>query len=67
MMQEKIIDIETRMAFQDDTIQELSDIIYRQQQQIDKLEKTVQLLLGKVQDLMQSQPGAEVDEKPPHY
>ncbi|HAG93463.1 MAG: hypothetical protein CMK83_26860 [Pseudomonadales bacterium] len=66
-MQEKIIDIETRMAFQDDTIQELSDIIYRQQQQIDKLEKTVQLLLGKVQDLMQSQPGAEVDEKPPHY
>ena len=64
-MQEKIIDIETRMAFQDDTIQELSDIIYRQQQQIDKLEKTVQLLLGKVQDLMQSQPGAEVDENRP--
>lgn len=66
-MQEKIIDIETRMAFQDDTIQELSDVIYRQQKQIDQLEKSVQLLLDKVQDLTHSQPGAIIDEKPPHY
>lgn len=65
--EEKFIDIETRMAFQDDTIQQLSDVIYRQQQQIDKLEKTVQLLVDKVQDLMHDFPGKVVDEKPPHY
>ena len=66
-LQEKFVDVETRMAFQDDTIQQLSDVIYRQQQQIDKLDKTVQLLVDKVQDLMQDLPGKVVDEKPPHY
>ncbi|MGB3624156.1 SlyX family protein [Ketobacter sp. MCCC 1A13808] len=67
MTDEKIIDIQTRLAFQDDTIQELNDVIYRQQQQIDKLEKTVHLLLGKVQDLMSSSSEEIIDEKPPHY
>ncbi|MBA56423.1 MAG: SlyX protein [Pseudomonadales bacterium] len=66
-LEEKFVDVETRMAFQDDTIQQLSDVIYRQQQQIDKLDKTVQLLVDKVQDLMQDLPGKVVDEKPPHY
>lgn len=66
-MAEKIIDIETRLAFQDDTIQQLSDIIYRQQQHIDKLDKTVQLLVDRLQDIMHAIPGKIVDEKPPHY
>lgn len=64
---EKFIDVETRMAFQDDTIQQLSDVIYRQQQQIDQLDKTVQLLVDRMQDLMHDLPGKVVDEKPPHY
>ena len=66
-METKLVDIETRMAFQDDTIQQLSDVIYRQQQQIDKLERTAQMLVDKIQDLMQDLPGKVVDEKPPHY
>lgn len=66
-LDEKIIDIETRMAFQDDSIQELSDVLYRQQQRIDQLEKTVLLLLNKIEDLMQEGGGKIVDEKPPHY
>ncbi len=66
-MEEKIVDLETRLAFQDDTIQQLSDVIYRQQQQIDQLEKTVHQLVDKVQDLMHALPGKIVDEKPPHY
>jgi len=66
-MNEKLIDLETRMAFQDDTIQQLSDVIYRQQKQIEKLEKTVYLLVDKVQDLSHAMPGKVVDEKPPHY
>ncbi|AUM13498.1 SlyX family protein [Ketobacter alkanivorans] len=66
-MEEKIVNIETRLAFQDDTIQELSDVIYRQQQQIDQLEKTLQALLNKVQDLMEGGNEKIVDERPPHY
>lgn len=66
-MEEKIVNIETRLAFQDDTIQELSDVIYRQQQKIDQLEKTLQALLNKVQDLMEGGNEKIVDERPPHY
>lgn len=67
MSNDKIIDLETRMAYQDDTIQQLSDVIYRQQKQIDKLEKMVELIVGKVQDISSSLPSASQDEKPPHY
>ena len=67
MNDEKIIDIETRLAYQDDTIQQLNDVIYRQQQQIDKLEKTMQLLLAKIQDLMAGSAEDVANEKPPHY
>ncbi len=67
MSNDKIIDLETRMAYQDDTIQQLSDVIYRQQKQIDKLEKMVELIVGKVQDISSSLPSAPQDEKPPHY
>ncbi|MEE2729968.1 SlyX family protein [Ketobacter sp.] len=66
-MEDKIVDIETRLAFQDDTIQQLSDIIYRQQQQIDQLDKTVKMLVERMQDVMHALPGKIVDEKPPHY
>lgn len=66
-MQEKIVDIETRLAYQDDNIQQLSDVIYRQQQQIDQLEKTVRALVDRIQDLTHAMPGKIVDEKPPHY
>ena len=38
-MENRIIDIETRLAFQDDTINQLSDVIYRQQQQIDQVKR----------------------------
>ncbi len=67
MNDEKIIDIETRLAYQDDTIQQLNDVIYRQQQQLDKLEKTMQLLLAKIQDLMAGSAEEVANEKPPHY
>lgn len=67
MTEEKLIDIETRLAYQDDAIQALSDVIYQQQQQIDKMEKQLQLMVGKLQDLSQNQPNNLDHERPPHY
>lgn len=71
MNEEKIIDLETRITYQDDTLQELSDIIYQQQKQIDQLNKMMELMLGKLQDISQNQSGSQsthiADEKPPHY
>lgn len=67
MSDEKIIDIEIRMAYQDDIIQDLSDVVYKQQKQIDQLEKMMELMLGKLQDLSQNPTTKHLDEKPPHY
>lgn len=65
--EQRLIDLETRVAFQEDAIQELSDVVYRQQQQLDRLEKINALMLQRLQDLPEGNPGSVVDEKPPHY
>lgn len=67
-MDERLIEIETKVAYQEHTISELNDVIYRQQQQIDQLERICNALTDRVQDMAESA-GAEKGgyEKPPHY
>jgi len=66
-LENKLLDIDTRMAYQDDSIQALSDVVYKQQQQIDHLNKLTQLLVDKVKDLSEHAPHPHQEEKPPHY
>lgn len=60
--------LETKSAYLEAAVQELSDVIYRQQQAIDRLVGGQQELLRR---LAQVEPGAatppEVAERPPHY
>ena len=65
--QEQLVELETRLAFQEDSIQQLSDQVYQQQQQIDRLEKLVKQLLDQTREIMAASPGETVDERPPHY
>lgn len=69
---EQLVDLQTRFAFQEDNLQELNDIVTRQQRQLDALERELQLHREKLTDMMQAladrSPGASpVDERPPHY
>lgn len=68
MNENRIIEIETKVAYQEHAISELSDVIYRQQQQIDQLERLCSSLTDRLQDVVES---ASADkgghEKPPHY
>lgn len=41
-MEERIIELETRISYQDHMIGELNDVVTSQQKQIDRLEKQVQ-------------------------
>lgn len=63
----KLIDLETRIAFQDDTIQQLNDCIYQQQKSIDRLDKILHALLDQVQEVMHDTAQKPGHEKPPHY
>ena len=62
MSEERLVKIETQLAFQEQTIKELNDVLYQQQQEIDRLTK-------RVDELTESIPGIEApaNEKPPHY
>lgn len=66
-LEQRIADLETRLAFQDDTIQALNDVLVAQQAAIDRLQAQLKVLARRQED-MQSGIGVEGDEAPPpHY
>ena len=67
-MSDALIELQTQLAFQEQTIAELNDALIGQQQQIDLLRLEIKLLkekLGVLEDRIDSAPPQ--DEKPPHY
>jgi len=72
MTEQRLENIETKIAYQDDTIMQLNDVICKQQDQIDRLEKLTRQLVRRVKDLSDLSTGAPADfsaenERPPHY
>jgi SlyX protein len=68
MNDERIIELEIKAAYQEDLLQELNKIVTKQQQQIDRLEATCEILNERIKSLSLERPSAEnVDEVPPHY
>lgn len=67
-VEQRMADLESRLAFQDDTIQALNDELVAQQRVVDRLQAQLGLLARRQED-MQSRIG-DVDENeapPPHY
>jgi len=66
----RLIEIETRIAFQDDTIEQLNQIVTTQQQQIDQLRKEVTAIAARVSEpsVAASNIATQAEETPPpHY
>ena len=66
----RLVDLESRSAFQEETVRELNDALVRQQERIDRLEASLnvvveQLRQGGGQD--EGQTNAPENERPPHY
>jgi SlyX protein len=66
---DRLIEIETKLAFQEDTIQALNAVVCQQQKQIDQLEATLKMLIDRYRQLSaESDTGNKpVHEIPPHY
>jgi SlyX protein len=66
--EERLIDLEAKLAHQDQSIHELSEEIYQQQKRLDQLGATCEYLLEQFR-LLSASAGAEDhgDEPPPHY
>ncbi len=68
MNEQRIIDIESKIAFQEETLQVLNDVICEQQKQIDKLVATCKLLDERINDLLVASSDAPASDEPlPHF
>ncbi|MBT2969219.1 MAG: SlyX protein [gamma proteobacterium symbiont of Ctena orbiculata] len=67
-MDDRIIDLESRLAFQEEAIHTLSETLVQQQRTIDSLSRTVDLLRQRLQALQPSPlQSGETEPPPPHY
>ena len=68
MTEDRLIELETRVAYQEVTLQQLNDIVTAQQQRIDQLERALRELAGRVARSSESVfKGVAADDIPPHY
>jgi SlyX protein len=65
-MEERIIDLETRLIYQDDLLQKLDEVVANQQKEIEELKLQVRHISQQLQVVHQ---GAQQSDEPPppHY
>ena len=66
-MDKRITELEVKLAFAEDLMEELNRTVFRQQQQIEQLQQEVRELRQQVQTSLPAAPGNPSDEVPPHY
>lgn len=64
--EERFVDIEIKLAHQEDLVESLNQMVYQQNRRIDQLEAMVSQLAEHIRNSAQSGPNP-VNEKPPHY
>jgi SlyX protein len=65
-MESRLTEIEVKLGFTEDLLEELNRTVYRQQQQIDRLQQELRALRLQVNAMPSEQQGPR-DEIPPHY
>jgi SlyX protein len=67
-MNERLAELEMRVTFQDKTIQELNEVVTRQQHQFDRMAKELETLKAQLTILAPSLVASKAEETPPpHY
>jgi SlyX protein len=65
--EDRLVDIEIKVARQDDMLDTLNQMVYRQQKKIAELEALCSALARHIKDMRAVAEQRPVDEKPPHY
>ena len=69
-IEEELIERQTRLAFQEDTIHQLNQVVSQQDAEIMRMKEQLRQLLDRFKELQQQQSagGLEItNERPPHY
>lgn len=66
---QEIVELQTRLQFQDDVIQKLDDVVIRQGDVLDRLARRLADLEDRLEQLAfeRDNPGAQSEPPPPHY
>ncbi len=67
-MEQRLVEIETKMLFQEDTIEQLNQVICKQDEQIRNMQIAMERLAKNLKNLMEMNSDIKMGhEKPPHY
>jgi SlyX protein len=66
-LEERVTDLESQLAFQDDTIQALSDVLAVQQRAVERLQLQMAALLKRQEEMAGQFDTFEEEAPPPHY
>ncbi|MEJ2127622.1 MAG: SlyX family protein [Woeseiaceae bacterium] len=67
MSEERLVDIEVKLAHQDQLLIDLDKVVADQQAKIMELEELVTTLIERVRAIGEGGPDGPRDERPPHY
>lgn len=66
-MDERLEKIETKLSLSEDLLESLNDTVYRQQRQIEQLQREIATLREQMRAAQPNEPRNLNDEIPPHY
>ncbi len=67
MNEERLESIETKLAYQEDLIEELNKTVYQQQKKLEQFGEYCRTLAGQIEALATASDGKVANERPPHY
>ncbi|HEX7971302.1 MAG TPA: SlyX family protein [Thiobacillus sp.] len=67
MMEDRLTELEAKLAFAEDLIETLNQAVIRQQGQLDSMQQQIRLLHQRMQDMQPDEARSPRDEIPPHY
>ncbi|TCS72960.1 SlyX protein [Sulfuritortus calidifontis] len=66
-MEARMTELEIKLSYAEDLLEELNRTVFRQQEQIERLQRQLLQLAQQLQDLTPPERGEARDEIPPHY
>ena len=63
----RLTELEVKLSFAEDLLEELNRTVFRQQQQIEALQRDIRALRDQLQASLPQESGNPADEVPPHY
>lgn len=68
MNETRLVDIETKLAYLEDSVDALTQTAHRQEKQIEQLETACRRLIERIAEMAAGMDaGQPLDERPPHY